>query len=183
MAKTEQTIGLEREIWEATRKQGVFGCFEVTIGWFGDERVDYLTYDTKGIWRCYEIKVSKSDFYSKAKKSFHGHYNYYVMPLELYEQVKDEIPSHIGVYVSGGCIRKAKKQKLVMDEQILKDSLIRSLYREAEKVIKADNPNVIDTLKRRIKYYEKRAREYERKYWDLMRIGQEKFGNRWYKEG
>jgi hypothetical protein len=37
MAKTEQTLALEREIRKATVKQGVFGCFEVTIGWFGNE--------------------------------------------------------------------------------------------------------------------------------------------------
>jgi len=47
--KTELTIQLERDIWSATVKQGVFGCFEVTIGWFGKERVDYITYDTNGI--------------------------------------------------------------------------------------------------------------------------------------
>ena len=75
MSKSDLTLKLEREIWEATRKQGVFGCFEVTIGWFGDQRVDYITYDTNGIWRCFEIKVSKSDFYSKSKKSFIGHFN------------------------------------------------------------------------------------------------------------
>ena len=109
MAKTDLTIDLEREIWEATRKQGVFGCFEVTIGWFGKERVDYLTYDTKGIWRCYEIKVSKSDFQSLAKNTFVGHFNYYVMPKELYDQVKDEIQKHIGVYINGGCVKKAKQ--------------------------------------------------------------------------
>ncbi len=85
IAKTELTLTLEREIWRATNKQGVFGCFEVTIGWFGNERVDYLTYDTKGTWRCYEIKISKTDFRSKAKNTFIGHYNYYVMPQELYE--------------------------------------------------------------------------------------------------
>jgi hypothetical protein len=27
---------------------GVFGCFEVTIGFHGRERVDYMTLDTKG---------------------------------------------------------------------------------------------------------------------------------------
>ena len=72
-----------------TNKRGVFCCYEVTIGWYGKERVDYLTYDTNGVWRCYEIKVSKSDFYSKSHNTFLGHFNYYVMPEELYEQVKD----------------------------------------------------------------------------------------------
>ena len=87
MAKTEETLRLERSIFKATKKMGVFGCFEVTIGFFGKERVDYMTYDTKGIFRCYEIKTSLSDFHSKAKKTFCGHYNYYVLTKELYEKV------------------------------------------------------------------------------------------------
>jgi len=57
MAKTEETLLIENSIYREANRQGVFGCFEVTIGWFGKERVDYMTYDTKGIWRCYEIKV------------------------------------------------------------------------------------------------------------------------------
>jgi len=181
MAKTELTIQLERQIWFATHKQGLFGCFEVTVGWYGKERVDYLTYDTNGIWRCYEIKISKSDFHSKNHTTFIGHYNYYVMPNDLYEQVKEEIPCYIGAWIGGRCIKRAKKQELTIDEQVLKDSLIRSLYREAEKVIKNDNPTIIESLKRKVKNMEDRAKQYERKYWDLMRIGQEKFGTRWYK--
>ena len=136
MAKTKLTLELENKIWKATKKQGVFGCFEVTIGWYGRERVDYITYDTKGIWRCYEIKVSKEDFYSKSTHTFVGHFNYYVMPKELYKQLKKVIPNHIGVYVEGICEKRAKRQKLLIDEKILKDSLIRSLYREASKQMK-----------------------------------------------
>lgn len=104
---------------------GTFGCFEVTIGIGGNERCDFITYDTKGIWRCYEIKVSKSDFYSKAKKTFVGHFNYFVMPKELYEEVKDDIDNHIGVHIGSYVIKKPKKQKLSVDEQVLKDSMIR----------------------------------------------------------
>ena len=182
MAKTDITLQLEREIWEATRKQGVFCCFEVTMGWFGKERVDYLTYDTNGVWRCYEIKVSTSDFKSKANNTFIGHFNYYVMPQELFDKVKNAISSHVGVYVNGSCVKRPKRRELAVDEQVLKDSLIRSLSREAEKVIKADNPGVIDRLTRRVNYCEKRAKEYERKYWELMRIGQEKYGSGWHKD-
>lgn len=153
----------------------------MTIGWFGEERVDYITYDTKGIWRCYEIKVSKSDFHSKAHNTFIGHYNYYVMTKELYEQVKDEIPKHIGVWLGDSCIKKAKKQDLAIDEQILKDSLIRSLYREAEKVIKSENPTVVENLKKQVNRAEKEANDYRRKYINLMGIGEEKYGIGWYR--
>ena len=39
--KTDLTLKLEREIWLTTVKQGVFGCYEVTIGQYGRERVDF----------------------------------------------------------------------------------------------------------------------------------------------
>ncbi|AWC33103.1 MULTISPECIES: hypothetical protein [Bacillus] len=169
MAKTEVTTEMERQIYAATKKQGVFGCFEVTIGWFGKERVDYLTLDTKGIWRCYEVKVSVSDFRSKANKTFCGHYNYYVMPRELYEKVKGEIPSHIGVYIGGWLEKRAKKQELAVEEDVLKASLIRSLSREADKLIKSDNPSTVESLQRQIRYERKQKEEYRRMYQEERR--------------
>ena len=45
---------------------------------------------------CFEIKVSKADFHSNHGHNFIGNLNYYVMPLELYKEVADEIPSEIG---------------------------------------------------------------------------------------
>lgn len=156
--KTEETLRLERNIWEATHKQGVFCCYEVTIGWWGKERCDYITYDTKGIWRCYEIKISKSDFHSKAHNTFIGHFNYYVLTKELYEQVKDEIPNHIGVYLGDYCAKRAKKQELGVDEQILKNSMIRSLYREVEKLIKSGNTTTVGNLNSEIS---RLRREYQ----------------------
>lgn len=47
--KTAETVALEKAIRRATYKMGTFGCYEVTIGYGGKERVDYMTYDTKGI--------------------------------------------------------------------------------------------------------------------------------------
>lgn len=182
MAKTPQTAELERNIYLATKKQGVFGCFEVTIGWFGNERVDYLTFDTKGIWRCYEVKVSVADFRSKAKKTFCGHFNYYVLTQELYDKVKEEIPPHIGVYVHGFCAKRAKKQELIVDEQVLKDSFIRSLSREVDKGIKSNNPDVINNMNRRIKRAEDERDSSKRQYRELMETGNQKFGRRWHIE-
>lgn len=170
MAKTDLTVEMERQIYSATTcNQGVFGCFEVTIGWFGKERVDYLTYDTKGIWRCYEVKVSLSDFRSKAHKTFVGHFNYYVMPEDLYEKVKDEIPKHIGVYVGKTLMKRARKQDLAVDEEVLKDSFIRSLYREADKVLRSNNPSIVESLQRQLRNERKHKEEYRRKYQEERR--------------
>lgn len=53
----------------------------------------------KGDFYCYEVKSSVEDFHSKNGHNFLGDYNYYVMPEEVYEQIKKEIPYQIGVYV------------------------------------------------------------------------------------
>lgn len=157
--KTEKTYKLENKIYNATKKTGVFGCFEVTIGFFGKERVDFMTYDTKGIFKCYEIKVSKNDFHSNAKLSFVGHYNYYVLTRKLYEEVKNEIPDWIGIYIGENLVKYPKKQNIdekvykykrsvngrsteitVPYTEMLKDSMIRSLYRDANKWYMNNNP-------------------------------------------
>ena len=40
MSKTSITKDLEKQLFQSLRKRGVFICFEVTIGWYGKERVD-----------------------------------------------------------------------------------------------------------------------------------------------
>ena len=180
MAKTKKTEQLEEVIWKVTSKMGVFGCFEVTIGWWGKERVDYITYDTNGTWRCYEIKVSKADFYSKANKTFVGHYNYFVLPSkELYEEVKEDIPKHIGVYVNYRMVKRPKRQELQVDEQILKDSMIRSLYREAEKLFKSDDPKVIENYNRRINRLTEENQKLRKKNTMITNALFNKFGRYW----
>jgi hypothetical protein len=169
MAKTEQTLELERKIYFATQSQGCFGCHEVTIGWFGDERVDYLTFDTDGIWRCYEIKVSKSDFHSKAKNTFVGHFNYYVMPDELYEEVKDEIPAEIGVHNGGHVIKKPKKQSLGVSEDVLLRSFARSLTRAYRDKMLAEDPSALAKALKRCKQTEKDRDDYKNRYYDAAR--------------
>ena len=57
--KTAETVALEKAIRQATRKTGVFGCYEVTIGFCGRERVDYMTYDTKGISGAMKLRCRK----------------------------------------------------------------------------------------------------------------------------
>jgi hypothetical protein len=162
LAKTKETLELERKIYFATQNQGTFGCHEVTIGWFGKERVDYMTYDTKGIWRCYEIKVSKSDFHSKARNTFVGHFNYYVMPKHLYEEVKDEIPDGVGVH-DGTCVLKnPKKRELAIDTKILYESMIRSLHREYHSKLRNEFPGRAERLEKELKQEKFRHAQSER---------------------
>lgn len=183
MNKTDLTHKLERALWKHTKKRGIFACFEVTIGWRGKERVDFLTYNTEGIFRCYEVKASKADFYSNNKTSFLGHYNYYVMPVELYEEVKDDIDIHIGVFGFDGkklsSIKRAKVQELGVSKDLLKDSMIRSLYRESEKIISNNDSLEIEKLRKEVNKYKGKAYHNYRQHMDLRKDLYNKYGESW----
>jgi hypothetical protein len=71
-------------------------------------RVDYMKFKPvnntvsgieKGDFYCYEIKSSVEDFHSKNGHNFIGDLNYYVMENDVYEAVRKEIPSYVGVLV------------------------------------------------------------------------------------
>lgn len=98
--KTERTKILEQLLRAKFNPRNDFFVFECTIGWYGSEIVDCIKYNCQREITCYEIKQSKQDFHSKNKLTFIGHKNYFVMPYELYEEVKGEIPLGIGVYVA-----------------------------------------------------------------------------------
>lgn len=185
MNKSEITKSLEKALWKHTKKRGSFGCFEVTIGWYGKERVDYLLYDTKEIFRCYEIKASKADFYSDNKVSFLGHYNYYIMPRELYEEVKEDIDSYIGVFAYDGkklnSVKRARKQELKVCKDILKDSMIRSLYRESEKIISNNDELEIEKLRKELNQSKKRAYTNYKQHMNLRKKLYKKYGEAWKK--
>ena len=176
MAKSEETLRLEESIYAATNKQGVFGCFEVTIGWWGKERVDYLTYETKGIWRCYEVKATVSDFHSPAAKTFIGHYNYFVMTKDLYDKVSTEIPPGIGVYVGGECVRKAKRQPLGAEEKVLYESMVRSLSREYQLTRRSQNRDYIQRLRKAAERAQEESRNLSRQRAELSVAVMEVFG-------
>ncbi len=70
-------------------------------------RVDYMRFKPinstvggieKGDFYCYEIKSSVADFKSKNGHNFIGDFNYYVMPREVFDEVKNQIPYNVGVY-------------------------------------------------------------------------------------
>lgn len=168
--KTQITKDLEQSALNTFKKLGTFLCFEVGINikqkafpiWYEralkhskklninvpqkvtrevTEIVDLLSWEkSKNIWRCYEIKSSVQDFNSEHHITFVGHYNYYIMPKELYEKVKNKIPDYVGVYIQQGRwlvnIKRAKKQELLVEENLLQYSLIKSLYRNVENMRK-----------------------------------------------
>ena len=112
------------------------------------EIVDLLSWEkNKNIWRCYEIKSSVADFNSGHHITFVGHFNYYIMPKEIYKKVQDKIPNYVGVYVPDGRwlvnVKKAKKQKPLVDDELLQYSLMKSLYRDVGKYRKLLNKNKI----------------------------------------
>lgn len=151
VAKTLETKKAEFSLSSDCKKRGWFGCLEVTIGWNGSERVDYMSIDQYGTIRCFEIKVSKQDFYSKAANSFNGNFNYYVMPYKLYEEVEKDILNHVGVFSYNSykfmghnygtltSLKKATKKRIENAEE-MKMYLMRSMARECHKIqeIQAD---------------------------------------------
>lgn len=98
--KTETTKKLEELLANRFNRRNDFYVFECTIGWCGKEIVDCIMYNCQREIYCYEIKQSKQDFHSKNKLTFIGNKNYFVMPYKLYQEVKNEIPSEIGVFVA-----------------------------------------------------------------------------------
>ena len=182
MGKTDLTKEIEKALRIETSKW--FGCPEVTIGWYGKQRVDFMTMDSKDVFRCYEIKISKSDFKSKHGHNFVGHFNYYVVPKELYESIKNEVPKEVGVYIWNGkylsLVKRAKRKELEVDISILKNSMIRSLYRDSCKIIASENVEEMNRLKSRLAKAEKENRDNLRQYSRYrdaiyFELGREKF--------
>lgn len=86
----------------------IYWAKEVTFDYSTAEpiRVDFMRFKPfnnsvsgieKGDFYCYEVKSSVDDFRSKHGHNFIGDMNYYVMPEDVFEVVKHEIPYYIGV--------------------------------------------------------------------------------------
>ena len=157
MAKTQLTRDIEEAIYFYGLEQSEIIVEEVSMpdDW---GIVDTLACRTKPDgtyeWRCYELKVSKSDFKSTAKISFIGHYNYYIMPKPLYDVLKDEIPNYVGAMVylpfdnerecgaltkgSLSIVKKASRKELQVEEGQLMNSFLHSLFREVRKAKKLE---------------------------------------------
>lgn len=143
--KTNETKQIEKEIFAVFNDKygrGQTVVLECQIGdWYKDIRlgiVDAIAYNqTKDEFFCFEIKTSVADFHSKAKKTFVGNRNYYAMPIDVYEKVKNEIPKDIGCYVLEPindivgiyrfyCIKKCKPKRLEITKELLLANMLRS---------------------------------------------------------
>jgi predicted translin family RNA/ssDNA-binding protein len=71
-----------------------------------------------------------------------------VLTKEVYDKVKDEIPKHIGAFVNGCFYKKPIKQKLDIPVDVLKDSMIRSLCRESDKLFLNSSKKELEKTKR-----------------------------------
>ncbi len=122
-----------------------YGTTEVTLNvrgiTEGRELVDFLSWNPKkDIYKCYEIKVTMSDFRSGAKKSWYGNYNYLVISKELYlkqtlDKWRRDVPSDVGIIVINPgtlekeTVKKASKRDISVEiRTMLKNSLLRTLF-------------------------------------------------------
>lgn len=173
MSKRPETIHLEELLHKDTRNGRFYGCEEVTIGFMnnghGNEIVDYMTMDSKGTLKCYELKVTMEDLKSKAKKSWYGHYNYLVTIDDIWKKIKDNledyIPAGVGVIVGGktclSSVKKATKKKITSEQEtMLKESLVRSMYWKMIKYKDAIDPVKVKELNQRVRRAEKEKQMY-----------------------
>ncbi|MCD2256831.1 hypothetical protein ACNAN0_10385 [Agrilactobacillus fermenti] len=148
--KTIETLDIEQTLYAYCREQGQLVVEEVSLP---DDQgiVDTLSRDTQGRYTCFELKVTKADFHSKAKLSFIGDYNYFVLPRHLIAQVAAEVPSTVGILVfdyfdaqlrqlrhlpNPGILtvyRKAPQQPLKLKAAQIELRFIHSLNREVDK--------------------------------------------------
>lgn len=114
-------------------------------------RVDYMKFNPvnntvsgieKGDFYCYEVKSSVEDFHSKNGHNFLGDYNYYVMPEEVFEKVKNEIPYYVGVFVPDSMhyrgewynLKSVKKAKRKNRERPVSEMLL-MMFRSANREV------------------------------------------------
>ena len=115
---------LEKHI-DPTNDSRVYWAREVTFDYSTSNkvRVDYMRFKPlnntvsgieKGDFYAYEIKSSVEDFHSPNGHNFIADYNYYVMPIEVYNKVNPEIPWNVGVLCpaeDGSGLQSVRKAK------------------------------------------------------------------------
>ena len=82
---------------------------------------------------CYECKITVSDFKSKSGHNFHGNKNYYVVPVEIYQKIKDLVSENIGIiayYPDTGSYRIKKECKFQDISHELKERLLYDAFKK-----------------------------------------------------
>lgn len=131
----------------------VYSAKEVTFDYTSMNRIriDYMQFkpinnSVSGIEKAdvyvYEVKSSVEDFHSKNGHNFIGDFNYYVMPIEVFEKVKSEIPYFVGVLSpNGNTLKHVKNARRKNREKPISEILLmmfRSAQRELIKFKKMD---------------------------------------------
>lgn len=156
MSKTTLTKEIELNFLLKLHLDGERAINECSLGRHGI--VDIISYSSKNVyetkpgnkrrtrtrppvWKCYEIKTSKSDFKSTAKWTFIGHYNYFVIPEKLFGEIKANVPSGVGVIVYNEAkktfsskVRASKTKPLMRDDDILSE-VMSSMSRELSRSV------------------------------------------------
>lgn len=140
------TKELENLLYKTLWRKGWYGVFECAIPKclcrkVHRERVDMLTYETTGIWRAYELKISKQDLHSSAALSWIGHYNYLVVTEDLIEEAKKILPKDIGIYAAYergskkwiDLVRNPRKRELLCKHEDMQFAMLQALSREYKK--------------------------------------------------
>lgn len=115
-------------------------------------QVDFLINDDK--FTCFKIVTLKNEL---PKTLNLGHYNYYVMPINLYKEVKRSIPKHIGVLTIDDDRKRFTLTKsptehtpTIEELSILNKALNRSLSREMNKYYNLQQKNTVPQLHKKI---------------------------------
>lgn len=148
-----------------------------------------MTMDSKGVIKCYELKVTLQDLKSDAKKSWYGHYNYLVVSRELYNKVSDwyeYIPKHIGIIV-GECLesrRKAQRCEVSAETEImLKESMIRSMFWKMQRYKDAQSIEKQKQLQAKIRSLEREKENIGERALKAERVISDYETYKWYNDG
>ena len=186
MAKTLQTKHLEMCLYNNCQNNGIYGCEEITIGFahngHGNEICDFITMDSRGTFRCYEIKVTMADFHSKAHLSWYGHYNYIMVPKDMYESHKEEIergiPGDVGIctetefsYQDPINIRKKSKRRELSNQELtmISQSVIRSMGNKIIKLRGETVPESVNESKKKIRRLQNDLKSAKREVTDYQK--------------
>lgn len=101
MGKSSETLLITRLVFEYLYlERGYRVGMEVAVpnGFHRPEgRCDLLGYNNKKEFICVEVKITLADFKSKHGHNFVGNKNYYAVPLDLVDKIKDLVPKHVGI--------------------------------------------------------------------------------------